>query len=113
MYRKPSAFNFWLSQNRDSLEEESPELGASEIIKLAMQTWKNLSNDEKKVSVFSSPHTFFLSFLFFLLFSLFFIFISLDLLTDMKMSKISMWVLVLKGNLLACVSNYGMLWVTM
>ncbi|XP_030855672.1 WD repeat and HMG-box DNA-binding protein 1 isoform X2 [Strongylocentrotus purpuratus] len=46
--KKPSAFNFWLSQNRDSLEEESPELGASEIIKVAMQTWKNLSNDEKK-----------------------------------------------------------------
>nr|XP_054758246.1 WD repeat and HMG-box DNA-binding protein 1-like [Lytechinus pictus] len=46
--KKPSAFNFWLSKNRDLLEEENPELSASEIIKLAMQKWKDMSSDEKK-----------------------------------------------------------------
>ncbi|XP_071476243.1 WD repeat and HMG-box DNA-binding protein 1-like [Diadema antillarum] len=41
-------FNTWLTQNRASLTEENPDLGPSEIIKLAMQKWKTLSAEEKE-----------------------------------------------------------------
>ncbi|XP_078001089.1 WD repeat and HMG-box DNA-binding protein 1-like [Glandiceps talaboti] len=43
-----SAFQFWLQHNQDELRQDNPELDEEDILKLATQTWRKLSSDEKK-----------------------------------------------------------------
>ncbi|XP_022092960.1 WD repeat and HMG-box DNA-binding protein 1-like [Acanthaster planci] len=46
--KTPSAFSYWLSENRSSLAEENAELSESDLIKLATQRWRSLLPEEKK-----------------------------------------------------------------
>lgn len=42
-------FLLWYDQNKDMLEEENPEMGTSELTKIGMKMFKQLSAEEKKV----------------------------------------------------------------
>ena len=51
-FRAPSGFSFWLSENQPGLAEESPELSEADLVKLAMQKWRSLTPEEKKVGTY-------------------------------------------------------------
>lgn len=42
-------FLLWFEQNKEMLEEENPEMGTSELTKIGMKMFKQLSPEEKKV----------------------------------------------------------------
>ena len=44
----PSPYNSFVSQQMKKLKEEKPELNSTEIMRLAAEKWKNLSDNDKK-----------------------------------------------------------------
>ena len=50
-FRPPSAFNYWFSQNKESIQEDNPDLEDADLTKAAAQKWRTLSAEDKKVCI--------------------------------------------------------------
>ena len=46
-FYRVNGFNLWFSDNKAVLTEDNTELSSGDLVKLAMRTWKALSDEEK------------------------------------------------------------------
>ena len=56
-FRPVSAFELWLSENQEDLQEEHPELSQEELSRIAAEKFRSLPREERQVKqclVFSS-----------------------------------------------------------